>query len=197
MPAGKHKQQRGFTLIELLVTLMIASIIAMMAVPAFGGFLARQQLASDVNEMISVLSFARSEAIKQRNDISVNFSPPNALTTNRRPESCRNNEIVEDSGENSEESTRYRYSDWCYWVVQRGAGTENTTLRVGQAAKITSSEQEFSLTFQRLGDADIDDCRADPSGPCHITLTPQRDGIAPVTLAVNKTGSIRRQESEQ
>ncbi len=85
MPAGELRQQRGFTLIELLVTLMIATIIAILAVPAFVGFLARQQLASDVNELISVLSFARSEAIKQRSDIAVIFSPPNAATTNRRP----------------------------------------------------------------------------------------------------------------
>ena len=55
MPAGKPRKQRGFTLIELLITLMIAAIIAMIAVPKFATFVVRQQLASDVNEMISIV----------------------------------------------------------------------------------------------------------------------------------------------
>lgn len=193
MAVGELKLQRGFTLIELLVTLMIASIIAIMAVPAFTAFLARQQLASDVNEMISVLSFARSEAIKQRSGISVIFSPPSAATTNRRPESCRNNEIAEDSGESSEEITRYRYSGGCYWVVKSGAG--NQVLRVGQTANITSPTQAFSLTFQSLGDADISNC---PDAPCEMTLSPTQESASTtsVTLVIRTTGSIRRKESE-
>ncbi|EHJ94943.1 GspH/FimT family pseudopilin [Vreelandella boliviensis] len=193
MPAGEMNKQRGFTLIELLVTLIIATIIAVMAVPAFTGFLARQQLASDVNEIISVLSFARSEAIKQRSDMSVFFSPPDAPASNRRPASCRNNEIEDDSGENNEESIRYRYSGGCYWVVESGAGSQ--ILRVGQSANITSPTQAFSLTFQSLGDADISNC---PDSPCEVTLKTMGGNVSatPVTLLIRTTGSIRRKESE-
>lgn len=168
MPVGKQKQQNGFTLIELLVTLMIASIIAIVAVPAFAGFLARQQLAGDVNELISVLSFARSEAIKQRQPYQVAFVPP---------DECRKTETMADNT-NSQR--------WCYWVERESDGER---MRVGQTAHITSSDQAFSLTFKSLGDADIDDCGA---SSCHVTLTPQRDNIDPVTLVVNTTGSIRR-----
>ncbi|OJA05618.1 GspH/FimT family pseudopilin [Halomonas sp. QHL1] len=186
-------KNRGFTLIELLVTLMIATIVAVMAVPTFASFLARQQLASDVNELISVLSFARSEAIKQRSDMSVVFSPPDAASSNRRPESCRNNEIEDDSGENSEESIRYRYTGGCYWVVKSGAGSQ--ILRVGQSANIASPTQAFSLTFQSLGDADISNC---PESPCEMTLktTEESASTPPVTLVIRNTGSIRRKESE-
>ncbi|BBI53416.1 hypothetical protein HORIV_58370 [Vreelandella olivaria] len=193
MPVGELRRQRGFTLIELLVTLMIATIIAVMAVPAFMGFLARQQLASDVNEMISVLSFARSEAIKQRSDISVIFSPPDVSNSNRRPESCRNNEIKEGSIENSEESIRYRYSGGCYWVVQSGA--ESQILKVGQSANITSPTLAFSLTFQSLGDADMSNC---PDSPCEMTLNTTGESAltTPVTLVIRATGSIRRKEGE-
>lgn len=186
-------KNRGFTLIELLVTLMIATIIAVMAVPTFASFLARQQLESDVNELITVLSFARSEAIKQRSDMSVVFSPPDAASSNRRPESCRNNEIEENSVESSEESIRYRYTGGCYWVVKSGAGSQ--ILRVGQHANIASPTQAFSLTFQSLGDADISNC---PESPCEVTLKTTEESASnpPVTLVIRATGSIRRKESE-
>lgn len=192
MPAGKLRNQRGFTLIELLITLMIAAIIAMIAVPKFATFVARQQLASDVNEMISVLSFARSEAIKQRTDIDVMFSSPDTTTASRRPESCRSNEVADTSGEGDQESTRYRYSGWCYWVAT--STDTDKVLRVGQLSSITTPEQAFSLTFQGLGDASLEGC---PSTPCDITISsnPQKDAIAPITLSVNTTGSIRRKES--
>lgn len=171
MLVGKQLQQRGFTLIELLVTLIIVTIIAIMVVPAFGGFLARQQLSSDVNEMISVLSFARSEAIKQRQPVTVQFSPASE---------CR------EEGQMSEGSDSAR---WCYWVEGNGE-----TMRMGSSANITTPEQAFSLTFQSLGDADIDGCS---SNPCRITISPQREqhNVSSITLAINITGSIRRQES--
>lgn len=168
MPAGELNKQRGFTLIELLVTLMIAAIIAVMAVPAFAGFLARQQLASDVNETISVLSFARSEAIKQRQPILVTFLPPN---------DC---DVAEVNDGNDRQQ-------WCYRVERE----DDEIMRVGHSANITAPDQAFSLTFQSLGDADINGCGA---SPCNITLTPQRDNIDPVTLVINTTGSIRREE---
>ena len=65
MHVGDLQHQRGMTLLEQLVTLVIAAIIA---VPAVAGFLARHQLASDVNDIIPVLNYAHSEVFRQCTD---------------------------------------------------------------------------------------------------------------------------------
>jgi type IV fimbrial biogenesis protein FimT len=158
--------QRGFTLIELLITLVIAAILSTVAVPAFTGFLARQQLASDVNELISVLSFARSEAIKQRRDIEVTLD----------------------------------LSASSYQITP--AADPDEELRLGKLRNVSyeGSEDEFSVTFQSLGNADISNCGVGVggNGRCEITISPQRelDSVIPITLTINITGSIRRKESE-
>jgi len=70
MTAGKAGAG-GFTLIELLVTLAVAVILATVAVPGFQNMMARNQMAADVNAMLNGLNYARSEAIKRRNNVSL------------------------------------------------------------------------------------------------------------------------------
>ncbi|WP_110070545.1 GspH/FimT family pseudopilin [Halomonas sp. A11-A] len=69
---------RGFTLIELLVTLAVAVILETVAVPGFQRMMATSRVASDYNEVLSGLNFARSEAVKRRIDVtfSVTQSEP-------------------------------------------------------------------------------------------------------------------------
>lgn len=166
--------QRGFTLIELMIVLAIAALLMLLAAPAFSTFMARQQLAGDVNQLQSVLTFARSEAIKQRQPITVEFSPPNELNAPRRPEACND-------------------APWCYWAESAQDGGEVNVMRAGQAVNITQPQGSFSLVFESLGDADISDCD-DDDGQCEITLAPadSEDSIDPVTIRVRETGSLRK-----
>ncbi|MGM0856572.1 MAG: pilus assembly FimT family protein [Pseudomonadota bacterium] len=190
MTVGKPVQQRGFTLIELMLTLIIASLLMMVAVPSFSVFMARQQLAGDVNQLLSVMTFARSEAIKQRQSITVIFSPPDTPISTRRPSECRDGEQVNDS---VDDGPRYAYATWCYWVEIPQNEGNNSIMRVGQAANITQPEAEFSVVFESLGDANVSDCD-DGDDQCEITVAPPNAGdeIDPVTIRIRETGSLRK-----
>ena len=63
-------KQRGFTLIELLVTIAVAVIMATIAVPNYQRLMAVSRVASDYNEVLSGLNYARSEAIKRRAEVT-------------------------------------------------------------------------------------------------------------------------------
>jgi len=62
---------RGFTLIELLVTLSIAAILLGVAVPNFVTFIQNNRLATQANDLVTMLNYARSEAVKRNQTITV------------------------------------------------------------------------------------------------------------------------------
>ncbi|NTV85959.1 MAG: prepilin-type N-terminal cleavage/methylation domain-containing protein [Burkholderiaceae bacterium] len=62
---------RGFTLIELLVTLSIAAILLAVAVPNFITFVQNNRLATQANDLVTMLNYARSEAVKRNQRVTV------------------------------------------------------------------------------------------------------------------------------
>ncbi len=67
-----RKQCSGFTLIELMVTLALVGIIAAFAVPSFSTMIANSRLVSVSNDLVGVLNYARSEAVKTGRRVIVN-----------------------------------------------------------------------------------------------------------------------------
>ncbi len=61
----------GFTLIELMVTVGIAGILMSVALPSFNSVVADNKLTSNINQLVSALNLARSEAVKRNQDVSV------------------------------------------------------------------------------------------------------------------------------
>ncbi|MCP5419138.1 MAG: GspH/FimT family pseudopilin [Gammaproteobacteria bacterium] len=57
-------KHRGFTLIELLITVVIAALVLTFAVPGFQNIIRNNRRAAQVNEFVTSLNLARSEAIK-------------------------------------------------------------------------------------------------------------------------------------
>lgn len=66
-PAGltARSSEQGVTAIELLVCLAIIAILAVVAVPSFLDLTQRNRVAGEVNGFVGDLQFARSEAIKE------------------------------------------------------------------------------------------------------------------------------------
>lgn len=62
---------RGFTLVEMITTVLVLSILATIAVPAYGNFVAGQRVKNASFDVMSTLMFARSEALKRNADITV------------------------------------------------------------------------------------------------------------------------------
>ncbi|MCB1644147.1 MAG: GspH/FimT family pseudopilin [Pseudomonadales bacterium] len=65
------RSNAGMTLIELMVGLVIIGIGMTIAVPSFNGMIARNQIAAQVNEMLTALNYARSEASKAGSTVSL------------------------------------------------------------------------------------------------------------------------------
>jgi type IV fimbrial biogenesis protein FimT len=61
----------GFTLIELLVTVTVAAILLGLAAPSFRDIATRNRLANSSNDVISSVIYARSEAVRRGETISI------------------------------------------------------------------------------------------------------------------------------
>ena len=61
----------GFTLVELMVTLTVAAILAVTAVPSFNSYILNQGVRSTSFELVSALAYARSEAIKRNQPVTL------------------------------------------------------------------------------------------------------------------------------
>lgn len=64
-------RSRGFTLIELMVTISIAAILMAVAAPSFRDLVAGQKIKTASYDVLSALTYARSEALKRNLNVSL------------------------------------------------------------------------------------------------------------------------------
>lgn len=64
-------KQTGFTLIELIIALIVISIAASIALPAYNNLTANSRLSSTANGVLGSLNLARAEAVKRGTTVQV------------------------------------------------------------------------------------------------------------------------------
>ncbi len=64
-------QYFGFTLIELMIAIAVAAIVLTLGVPSFERVIERNQLTANINEFVASLNYARSEAIRRNQRVSI------------------------------------------------------------------------------------------------------------------------------
>ena len=62
---------KGFTLLELVVTVAIVALLAAIALPSFQTFVEGNRLTTSANLFLTMLNYARSEAIRRGGTVSV------------------------------------------------------------------------------------------------------------------------------
>ena len=59
----------GFSMVELLITIIIVGILASIAIPSFSALIAEQRIKNVSFDIMSMLTLARSEAVKRNADV--------------------------------------------------------------------------------------------------------------------------------
>lgn len=78
----RQNSSRGLTLIELVMTLAILAILATIAVPSIAELLKNNRMVGQATELVGVMTFARSEAIRRNAQILVDLSIIDSATWN-------------------------------------------------------------------------------------------------------------------
>lgn len=65
------RNKRGFTIIELLTTIALLAVISAIAVPSIGNLMRSNKLTAVSNDLYSSIAIARSEAIKRKENVTL------------------------------------------------------------------------------------------------------------------------------
>jgi type IV fimbrial biogenesis protein FimT len=79
--SGRPSRRQGFTLVELMVTLVVVAVLMSIGAPGMQQFLLRRAVIAQADSLVSSIRFARSEALKGGQAVTVcNTADPNAAT---------------------------------------------------------------------------------------------------------------------
>lgn len=135
-----NRMKNGFTLIELLVTVSIVGVLLGIGVPNFVTFIQNNRLATQANDMVTILNFARSEAIRRNARITVCSSANNTACANSTTWETGAIAFVDNNGNGTVDA-----GDVILQVRQAIEG--GNTLRSANLTRVTYQTNGFSIGF--------------------------------------------------
>lgn len=161
------RRSKGFTLVELMITLIVFSVLAAIAYPSFQNSIRNNRLSTTNNEVLGLLSLARSEGIRN----------------NRGGGVCGSSEGTACDGGWTDGMMAWTDNDG-----DGAFGTGDTVLRFGQGnpqLQIGSPDPDV-IAFDPRG-------RRRATSDQSITLTPAdcKSGETTRTLTVTLSGQVR------
>jgi type IV fimbrial biogenesis protein FimT len=129
--AGITRRQRGFTLMELMTAIAVLGVLTAVAVPSFTNMINRNRLASQSNELLGAIRYARTEAIRSNGRVTFcGADSADAATTDECAEGVQP-----------------------YWVVIGSAGGAEQQLRsfaVKEPLQISTDLEQISFSADGL-----------------------------------------------
>jgi type IV fimbrial biogenesis protein FimT len=143
---------KGFSLVELMITIAIAAILMALAAPGFRDLIVSNRLTSDVNGYISLINYARSEAISRNQSVVVcPRNPANISCSNTQ--FWNENEIqvfIDANGNNDRNATDVLLKTM---PILDATGAQTAVTRTGAAGatnKVIFGSLGYSQTALRL-----------------------------------------------
>ena len=162
-------KKSGFTLLELLITVAIVSIVMAIAVPSMTTFTQNDRLTTNINTLIGHLAYARSEAVKRSQQVSI----------------CASNNAATCTGGNWQDG----------WIVYIDADGDNSFTAGEQVLRAQQTLEGANTLTTAIGTQVTYDYRGfvNAASVGSFLLCDARTGPHGKTITISTTGRVRHE----
>ncbi|XXQ67345.1 pilus assembly FimT family protein [Neisseriaceae bacterium B1] len=114
----KHQNIKGFTLVELMVTLAIMGIMAAIAMPSMGNFIAKSRISNRAEQIGNLFRYAKGEAVRMNMPVVI---CGDTIRSDGRPSGACNSNVFNNGHADSARSGLKAFAD----ANQNGAYATN------------------------------------------------------------------------
>ena len=164
------KKNSGFTLLELIVVVALVSIVMMIAIPSMNTFTQNDRLTTNINALIGNFAYARSEAVKRSQQVSI----------------CVSNDSASCTGGNWQDG----------WIVYIDADGDNSFTAGEEILRAQQALNGANTLATAIGNQVTYDYRGfvNPGSVGSFLLCDGRTGPHGKTIRISNTGRVRLQD---
>ena len=159
------KKAMGYSLLELVIVVALVGIVFSIAVPSMRVLTQNDRLVTHINTMVGHLAYARSEAVKRSQQVSV----------------CVSNDAATCTGGSWEDG----------WIVYIDADADNAFTANEQILRVQQALGGNNNVTTTLGNQITYDYRGFTNAAGSMLLCDDRSGDLGKTLTITNTGRVR------